>query len=128
MMKRTRRDELRHLMHVMKKTAHPVIIAASAMVLSVGAAFSPKVMAQECVGTRNFIATNSQYFCIRELSPGEVREINKRQALFQLNQLESIADQDVERGYDPSVSVSEFSRRLDVRSEIQDRQRRLRYE
>ena len=113
---------------MMKKITHPALTTASTIVLSASAAFAPKTTAQECVGTRNFIATNTQYSCIRELSPGEVREINKRQALFQLNQLEKIADQDIKRGYDPSVSLNEFGRRLDVRSEIQDRQRNLIYD
>ena len=90
--------------------------------------FTPKLLAQECSNTRNFIAANNQYFCIRELTPGEVRKINRREGLIHLNQLERVADQDVDRGYDPSVSVSEFSRRLDVRSELQDRQRNLKYD
>ena len=112
----------------MKKTTRPVFIAASTIILSAGAVFATKTMAQECIGTRNFILANNQYSCIRELSPAEVHEINKRQALFQLNQLERVADQDVKRGYDPSVSVGEFSRRLDVRSEIQERQLNLIYD
>ena len=86
-----------------------------------------RTSAHECMTTRNFIAVGNQYACIRELTSAEVRATNKREGLIHLEHLERVADQDVESGFSPSVSVGEFSRRLDVRSQIWDAQRNLRY-
>ena len=43
------------------------------------------------------------------------------------DRMQRAAEQDVRRGYDPSVSLSEFRRRLDRRSDIWDAQREHRY-
>ena len=48
------------------------------------------------------------------MSPEEVKQSYKYHRGKKLDRMERAAERDVRRGYDPSVSLSEFRRRLDI--------------
>ena len=80
--------------------------------------------AQSCA---NSISSGGQTVCVRTMSPEEVKQSYKYHRGKKLDRMERAAERDVRRGYDPSVSLSEFRRRLDRRSDIWDAQLEHRY-
>ena len=80
----------------------------------------------ECL-SGNLVSIPGHSICIRKMSNEEVRTANYYRRLNHLKRLEANAEIDVRRGWDPSVSVGEFGRRLDRRSDIQEKIRDMEY-
>ena len=90
---------------------------------------SPFVVAESALaqGCANSISSGGQTVCVRTMSPEEVKQSYQYHRGKKLDRMQRAAERDVRRGYDPSVSLSEFRRRLDRRSDIWDAQREHRY-
>ena len=117
MVNTSRGDPHTHPIKVMKLT-YLIAISLTAFVIAESA------LAQSCA---NHISVGGKTACVRTMSSEEIRKSYRYHRGKKLERMERAAERDVERGYDPSVSLSEFRRRLNKRSDIQDAQRKHRY-
>lgn len=102
--------------HPIKAMKIPFIIAIS---------MTPFVIAESALAQRctNYISSGGNTMCVRTMSPEEVKQSNKYHRGKKLERMERAAESDVRRGFNSSVSLSEFRKRLDRRSDIWDAQR-----
>ena len=75
--------------------------------------------------SRNYVQSGNERVCIKELKGEELEAYYYVKRLNRLKRALKRADRSVARGYDPDVSVAEFSRRLDKRSDLQDQLREM---
>ena len=75
----------------------------------------------------NTISVPGQKVCLRKMSNSEVAAFEYYTRLSSLKRAEREADKSVQRGFDPSVSLGEFRKRLDKQSEIQEKIMDMKY-
>ena len=80
----------------------------------------------ECL-SGNIISVPGHRICVRKMSKAEVSAVLYYRRLNYLKDQEVRANIDVETGYDSSVSLGEFQRRLNTRSRIEDEIREMEY-
>ncbi len=90
---------------------------------------SPFVVAESALaqGCANSIFSGGQTVCVRTMVQKRSSKAINIIVEKKLDRMQLAAERDVRRGYDPSVSLSEFRRRLDRHSYIWDAQREHRY-
>ena len=80
----------------------------------------------ECL-SGNIISVPGHRICVRKMSKEEISAAIYYRRLNYLQDQEVKADKAVQRGYHPDVSLGEFRRRLDKRSDIQDEIQDMKY-